>query len=332
MARTAILRDPTTTGAGRLVAWSAMLPIVTAAVLSALQQPTAGSRPEVPCRETRDVATYALHDMSPVGTRFVQNRIDSAFVQFRLHRMNEARASLDSALSLLDVTRGRLMTSDERNAIRSAVGAFRRCIDSSTAPPLATLTVHTYEEDERVTDGRGAPAEAGALVRVDGLQIGRTGAGGIFRGPVPSGPVQVTAEIPPNEWGEAFPDLPPRGAGAVSVVLQSSKEVTEETPLIVVEARGGVLSPAERTFTLKFIAPAVRLRRIDEIDLLGPQGNLEVDFKPMFSIADGAIIAIDAAKVIGIMRTRNARPLVLRVQASENEGVIHASRVEFRVE
>ncbi|MCA1560083.1 MAG: hypothetical protein LC804_07395 [Acidobacteria bacterium] len=113
----------------------------------------------------------------------------------------------------------------------------------SAAPALATLTVRTYEEDDTVADGRGAPAAAGALVRIDETAVGRTGAGGIFRGRVPSGAVRVTAEIAPSEGGEAYVNLAPGGAGAVSIVLQSSKEVTEETPLVVAEAAGGILPP-----------------------------------------------------------------------------------------
>jgi len=105
--------------------------------------------------------------MSAVGTRGVRNRIDSAFVLFRLGQTNAARASPRSALALLDVTHRRLMTLDERDSARNAVDGLRRCIETSTAPPAATLTVRTYEEDERVAGGRGAPAEPGALVRVD---------------------------------------------------------------------------------------------------------------------------------------------------------------------
>ena len=263
--------------------------------------------------------------MSPVGPRFVRNSIDRAFVQFRLHRTNEAKASLDSALSLLDVTRGRLMTSDERDSIRNAVDQLRRCMDRSTAPPLATLTVHTYEEDDawRTAEGRPlrpAPSCASTSRQWDAPVLGAFLAVQRRRGRCES------LLIPPNESGEAFLELQPRGAGTVSMVLHSSKEVTEETPLIVVEARGGMLSAAERTFTLKCIAPAVSIRGIDQIDLLGPQGNLEVDLTPLFSIADGAMVAVDAAKVIGIVRAHSARTLVLLVQAWEKEGVTNAEQ------
>lgn len=81
------------------------------------------------------------------------------------------------------------------------------CVGASapTAPAQATLTVRTYVEDERA-DGKGAP--------------------------VPSGSLRVTAEIPASEAGEANVSLSPGGAGAVLIVLQSSKEVTEETRLV----------------------------------------------------------------------------------------------------
>ncbi len=145
--------------------------------------------------------------------------------------------------------------------------------------------------------------------------------------------LRVTAEIPPSIWGEESVSLAPRGAGAVSIVLQSSKEVTEETPLVVAEADGGILSAASRTLTLRFIAPkgTVKIRTIDEIDLLGPEGNIQEDLRSMFSIADGVMVAVDAAKVIRIIRARSAGLVELSVEASDQE-LIHASRVEFRIE
>lgn len=175
-----------------------VLALAAAVSLNALQLPVAGGRPEGPCREARDVAIYMLHEISALGTRAVRNRIDSAFVLFRLGKTSEAKTSLDSAQALLEVTRRRLMTLAERDSVRNAVDELRRCINTSTAPALATLTVRTYEQDDRVADGRGGPAERGALVRVDEMPVGRTGARGTFTGRVPSGSLRVTAEIPPS--------------------------------------------------------------------------------------------------------------------------------------
>jgi hypothetical protein len=51
----------------------------------------------------------------------------------------------------------------------------------------------------------------------------------------------------------------------------------------------------------------------------------------MFSIAGGAMVALDAAKVIRTMRARSAGLVMVSVQASDQK-LIHASRVEFRIE
>jgi hypothetical protein len=71
---------------------------------------------------------------------------------------------------------------------------------------------------------------------------------------VPSGSLVVSAEIPPSEAGQVDVSLEPGSSGAVSVVLDSSKDVTEETPLVVAEGKGGVLSAASRTYDA-FSAP-----------------------------------------------------------------------------
>lgn len=76
----------------------------------------------------------------------------------------------------------------------------------------------------------------------------------------------------------------------------------------------------------------MHIETIDEIDLLGPDGNREAELTPMFRVAGGAIVALDAGKVIASMRARRAGPLVLRVEAYDRQEVIHASRVEFRIE
>ncbi|MCA1560084.1 MAG: hypothetical protein LC804_07400 [Acidobacteria bacterium] len=85
---------------------------------------------------------------------------------------------------------------------------------------------------------------------------------------------------------------------------------------------------------MNFIAPkgTVSIRTIDEILLLGPEGNIDVELTPMFRIADAAMVAIDAAKVIGIIRARRTGSVVVSVQASDLDSGIHASRVEFRIE
>jgi hypothetical protein len=297
------------------------------------QQQSSGGTPVAPCAESRAAATDALHDLSPVGTRPVRLGTDRAFVLFRMGRTKEAQVSLASALTLLDLTRGRLMTSAERERVHAAIGDLRHCLATSAAPALARLTVRAYEQDDRVPDGRGAAA-SGALVRIDGMPVGRTRAGGIFTGRVPSGLVLVSAEIPPSEAGWAEVTLAPRGAGAVSIRLESSKDVTEETPLVIAEAKGGLLSAASRALTLRFIAPkgTVHIETIGEIDLLGPDGNSEAALTPMFRVAGGAIVALDAGKVIASMRARRAGPLVLLLEAYDRQGVIHPSLVEFRIE
>jgi hypothetical protein len=125
-------------------------------------------------------------------------------------------------------------------------------------------------------------------------------------GRVPSGSLRVTAEVSPNEAGEAMVALRPGAAGSASIVLQSSKEVTEETPLVVAEADGGMLSASARALTLKFVGVrgTVRIRTIDEISLLGNEGNSEVDLTRMFKVEGGAIVATDPTTAIATIRAR----------------------------
>jgi len=142
----------------------------------------------------------------------------------------------------------------------------------------------------------------------------------------------VTAEIPPSEWGEESVSLSPGGASAVSIVLHSDKEVFEETPLVVAEADAGLLPAASPSLTLKFLTPegTVRIDRISEIEMVEADGRLVEDVTRLFSVADGAIVAVDAAKVIRLLQARSDGCVVLRVDAVDDtkDGIIHASEVE----
>lgn len=142
----------------------------------------------------------------------------------------------------------------------------------------------------------------------------------------------MTAEIPPSEWGEESVSLSPGGASAVSIVLHSDKEVFEETPLVVAEADAGLLPAASPSLTLKFLTPegTVRIDRISEIEMVEADGRLVEDVTRLFSVADGAIVAVDAAKVIRLLQARSDGCVVLRVDAVDDtkDGIIHASEVE----
>jgi len=107
-----------------------------------------------PCEKALEAASDALQDISALHTRVVRNRIDRAVMLFRAGKVKEAGASLDFALALLDLTRKRLMSFEERERVHQAVDELRHCIDTSTAPAMATLTVRTYEQDDRAADGR----------------------------------------------------------------------------------------------------------------------------------------------------------------------------------
>jgi hypothetical protein len=307
--------------------------VMAAASCGAFRQAASDALRESTCTDAREAATDALQKISILHTRMVRNSIDTAVTVFRAGRAKEAVRSLDFALEVLDLTRRRLMKVDERQNVRNLVGRLRRCMETSVSPAPATLTVRTYEQDDRMADGRGGPARPGAIVRVDGMPVGRTAAGGIFSGTVPSGSVRVTAEIPPSESGEETISLGPGGAGEVSIRLHDSKEVTEETPLMVAEADGGILSGASPTLTLRFITAdgAVRLQRLEQVDLIDTDGNLLQDLTSMFSLADRAIVAVDAAKVIRIMQAPSANTVVVRVQATDQDS-IHAADVDFRIQ
>ena len=172
------------------------------------------------------------------------------------------------------------------------------------------------------------------LVRVEDEPVGRTGRDGTLTAQVPSGPILVTAIIPPGQLGYESVTLPAGGAATVSLVLQSDAEPGDEIDLDLVETEDDVLQHTVKSFTLRFTRDdvAVPVTRIEEVRVLTPEGTTACYLdEGLFTIRNGAVVANDVARVLAALRAY-AAPIVLRVSASDIDALVYSGTVAFRIE
>jgi hypothetical protein len=199
---------------------------------------------------------------------------------------------------------------------------------------MATLTMKaTYFEDENAGRVISRPAGAGVYIRVEELPVGRTSQAGTLTVMVPSGEITVTAIVPPDAWGEGMVRVSPGSTGAVTVVMDDTKEPSDETDLVLKEVHDGVLRADTPSLTLQFLEGQrpMRVERIEEIELLDDEGKTTRYLTDLFSISGTAIVAKNARAVLNALSNRDAPLIRLRVSVTGRDHFVHDGTVEFRV-
>jgi hypothetical protein len=238
---------------------------------------------------------------------------------------------LDTALQLLDSQATQQISPEVKERIRQPISALRNCFLGVPPINLATLTVRTFFADELTGDEPGAAAGAGVLIRVDGAELGVTGADGTVTLQVPTGPIAVEARLYPSHLGQAEVDLLAGTSATIDLILEDGKELAEDTRLVLTEAPNGVLDRAFTSFRLRFLdgdAP-VPLTRVWEIELLHPDGDNPVTLNALFALqADGSVGAIDVQALRNLLFTR-VGALEIRIVGEDERGRTHANVVRF---
>ena len=295
----------------------------------------AAPRADEACARQRDDALAVAGGAIGAETRSLVRRIQNAFALFRFHRAKAAQAQLDGAVRQLESRPDLFRSRAEPSA--KALQAMRSCVASTRAPGLATVNVRVFRLDGGSLDALGAPGGAGVYVRVEGIPVGRTAAGGTLRAQIPSGLVTVTALVPSTAEGVQPVTIAPGGSLSVSVGLDGDGDVFEETDVAVAEAVNGVLSATAPSLTLK-LADGDRLVPVAagaEVELLDSSDGVQQNLTPLFTIRRGAIVARNMRTVLAAIRPlpdERVTTVRLQVRGVDAAGFTHGNVVEFRVQ
>jgi hypothetical protein len=283
------------------------------------------------CLEQRDAARNAFHSNAPAARATVRD-IDRALALFRFHRRGDAMAAVAGAKKRLDQSPG-LFAADSRARVASAIAELTSCLSSAAPPPMARLAINARQLEDKAGQVTERPAGAGVYLRVEGIPVGRTSAGGALTAQVPSGGVYVEAIVPPNAWGEGWVTLTPGGTGTMAVTLDPDKEPVDETDLVLVEAHDGVLRANAPSLSLRFVEDdrPVGITRIEAIELLDSDGHVTRDLTGLFHVSGTAMVAADPRAVIAVLASEPSVPIRVRVTAADRAGFVHWNEVEFRI-
>ncbi len=265
----------------------------------------------------------------------IQHGLPHAVALFRFQRSDDALALLDALVALLDSPRRERLEDAVGDALRTSIRTLRTCVATSQAAPLATITIHAFDEDGTSEGGAGRPVGEGASVDVEGIAVGRTGPDGTLQAVVPSGTIRIRVTNHASSVGQEVVTLSPGAFSLASVVLAEGKEPSEDSDLVFEEAPDGVLpvDPASLTLTFMQHEAPVPIDRIEEIALSDDPDAVGDDLKPFFTVVHGVIQATNLPALRGRIAkySRNGRPLSLAVITIDTQGRGHYGRLRFQV-
>lgn len=287
------------------------------------------------CRPESDAASSATSNNNAPAVRGLLRDIDRALALFRFHKPDEARAAVDAARKRLDraADPGVLAADDDRPRLEAALGALRACVSTATPADMATLTVRTNYLDGPAGREFTRSAGGGVYIRVGNVAVGRTSPDGTLTTQVPSGEILVWAIVPPEQAGQADVRLSPGGTGAVTITLED-KEPSDETDLMLLEPRDGVLRTGTRSLSLQFVVDdqPLAINGIEDVELLDINGVFAKDLADLFTISGTRIVALNPRAVLEALSDSPSVAVRVRVEADGSDGFSHDGVVEFRIE
>ena len=253
------------------------------------------------CGKEMAAATSKVEGLPLTLRGRIEHGLPHAVALFRFQRSDDALALLDALVALLDGPRGERLEDAVGDALRTSIRTLRTCVATSQAAPLATITIHAFDEDGTSEGGAGRPVGEGASVDVEGIAVGRTGPDSTLQAVVPSGTIRIRVTHDASSIGQEVVTLSPGAFSLVSVVLAEGKEPSEDSDVVFEEAPDGVLpvDPASLTLTFMQDEAPVPIDHIEEIALSDDPDAFGDDLKPFFTVVHGVIQATNLPALRG---------------------------------
>jgi hypothetical protein len=186
-------------------------------------------------------------------------------------------------------------------------------------------------------DFKGEPAGAGVTIWADEVPVGITDTLGVAIVQVPARETRVAAQLIPNDAGEVTLTLSPGVSATTVIILEGSKEMSEEADLVLDEAPGGVLDQAFTSFTLRLVNSSVIvstapltaaesrdtpiiLTELENVDARDASGRGPGELAPLFTLVpDGRIQAMDLEALRAALLSMTG-PLTVTVVGQDGTG------------
>ena len=160
----------------------------------------------------------------------VLGEIDSAarrYYQATVKQRPYIHQDLIEAYSLLSPELAPNLSQDVRDPVQQSIINLRTCLDADRRS-FGTITVRIFDFD-------GATLVGNAKIKVNGFAIGTTSLGGTLTFPVRAGDVTVEAISFPSSQKGIIVTIAPGESKQVDIVLDESKDVYQDTSLVLNE-------------------------------------------------------------------------------------------------
>jgi hypothetical protein len=215
---------------------------------------------------------------------------------------------------------------EQREELLSRIRKLRDCLDRTSMPKLARLTIRPvlyYDRSRRLAD---------VEIRVEDITVGRTGRNGVLSTRVPSGKIYLRAVIPPNTFGAGEITLAPDVVRNFTIELDDDKEVSAYTTPVVAEAVEDVVPANSQSLTIKFMDEdgPDRLTVLHEVELRDPLGNFVRDLTDSFDLVDGWAVARDGRALLKQL-TQSRETVSIWFVGGDIDAFYHAGTVKFSI-
>ncbi|MHB0970202.1 MAG: hypothetical protein ACYC7A_08020 [Thermoanaerobaculia bacterium] len=294
---------------------------------------------DIRCETTYTTLRDTLADPTlPGGIRIkVDTKVRNAWRSYLTEGKNglkNAEQQLEVASHLLAANSSKQLAPSQREALASQIDELRACLAGAIPIDTGTAVI-------TVVHAFSPPPVAGAIIRVDGVEYGVTGADGVATVTIPATEVGIEAIKYPTEVGFAQVSVPRGGTIQVQIELDEGKDVNEDSIAVIDEALDGVVPPDFASLTISFRKDEVpvSLRILDGAGI--PDGiSLDgEDLSELFRIENGRIRAVDVSELKRVIQTHGGK-ITLWLDAYDTErrrhtGLVHVvvgrNRVDCRL-
>jgi hypothetical protein len=198
----------------------------------------------------------------------------------------------------------------------------------------ATLTVRTFFPSDLSADNIGAPGPSGAIVSVDGIEMGATKTDGTLTVMVPAGVLQVSAEVRPSNSGQASVTIAPGETKQVDIVLADGKELSENSVLKIDQLVDNVLDRNFGALSVRFTKPDgsdVTLKTLDFATLQDAQGDNYALITGSFTLQSNGTLAVNNVNSFRDLLLMRKGRILLSVHGQDSNGGGHDDTAAFYV-
>jgi hypothetical protein len=290
---------------------------------------------DAPCAGSYETARSTITSMR-LGRGLEMKLLTKVENAWRIYRGGKKNAQknalqqIEQVLKLLDRNSTKALPPSVRASVQKSVDDFRRCIESGNLT-TASLTVRVLQP--RLENPSTMELVAGAIIRINGEEVGLTSTVGTVVLDVPTGETVVDAIVYPASGATKTINLSAGSASTVELLLDDASP-RERSVLSVDEAPEGALPSGFSSFTFRFLdltGHPIPMSTVEAVDVMASDGSRFTYWGSRFGVAaDGGIRPNDLNTWRDALHVQSGK-VDVAVTGMDTRGRLHFGRFAFHL-